>query len=139
MIWLSAMPTALRLSRYSAVVVRDHRVEVVVAARELQHDQHGVLLLLRCRHSYASSCPFDPVSAELIFARRHDQLQHLGGALGGVLGVRVAVPADLAPLLRLLGQLLLGVGADLDRAQQVEAAVDQLLRRRACPAPSAGR
>ncbi len=42
--------------------------------------------------------------------------------------VRVAVPSNLAPFFRLGKQLLLGVGADLDRADLVQAAIDQLLR-----------
>ena len=42
--------------------------------------------------------------------------------------VRAAVaPGNLAPLVGLGEQLLLGVGVDLDRTQQIEAAVDQLL------------
>src|SRR5689334_9392431 len=65
--------------------------------------------------------------AELILSRCDDQLQHFSGMLICDLCIRVTVPSDLAPFLRLGKQLLLGVGANLHRADLVEAAIDELL------------
>src|SRR4051794_39109332 len=42
-------------------------------------------------------------------------------------GVRVTIPSNLTPFLRLGKQLLLGVGTDLDRSDLVEATIDELL------------
>src|SRR6266568_6144784 len=64
---------------------------------------------------------------ELILSGRDDQLQHLAGAGVGLLSIGFAIPADLAPLLGLRGQLLPGVVADYQGAQEVEATLDQLV------------
>ena len=53
-------------------------------------------------------------------------MQHLAGAGVGLLGIGFAIPADLAPLLGLRGQLLPGVVADYQRAQEVEAALGKV-------------
>src|ERR1700751_4234149 len=65
--------------------------------------------------------------AELILSGGDDQLQHFGGALVRDFRVRLVVPSDLAPFLGLSNQLLLGVSPDLDRADLVQAAIDELL------------
>src|SRR5213593_3249507 len=65
---------------------------------------------------------------ELILSRRHDQLQHLANTLVSGLGSRLTIPAELAPRFGLIEELTPGVGADLNRAQQIQTPLDQLLR-----------
>ena len=65
---------------------------------------------------------------KLIFSGRHDQLQHLADALVSVLGIRLILPADLAPLLGLIEEFLPRFGTHLHRPQEVQTPIDQLLR-----------
>src|SRR5262249_30027434 len=92
------------------VGVRDDRVEIVVAARELDNDQHGVLLhrrhlaFLRSRQSFCVTRIDTRASPQSVAADRTYVWCRLA--------VSRRVPSDLAPFLRLLDQLLLCVGAD---------------------------
>src|SRR3984893_9217032 len=120
-------PDCLPVVAVQRVVIWDHRIQIVVPARELENHYYRVFLRrLGCWHGLPP-CLIDTSLRELILSGRDDQLQHLAGALVSELGVGVAVPADLAPRLRLGGQLLLGVVTDYHRTQQVKAPVDQLV------------
>ena len=96
------------------VVVGDDRIQVVVAAGQLQNNHAWVI----CCHSVLLPISSLSMSGELVFAGGDDQLQHLPDMLVGDLRFAV-VPGNLAPFIGLRQQLFFGVGADLDRAQQV--------------------
>src|SRR5258708_32572658 len=74
------------------VVVRDDRVEIVVAARELDNEQHGVLL--NRRHLGSSADVRAVVSRELIVAVRHNQVHKYDGMYECPLAIRRQIPTD---------------------------------------------
>ena len=127
-------PDRLAIVPVQRIVVRDHRVEIVVAARELQDDQHGILLAALPTYLVPPIRSDVLLSGELIFARRDDQLQHFARRAGRRSACAVVVPADLAPLLAPASVSSFLVSAPTStgpsRSRQL---VDQLLRRLSVP------
>ena len=67
---------------------------------------------------------------ELILSRRHDQLQHLANTLVSVLGIRLTIPADLAPRFGLIEEFTPGVMKPAPPSLTTRPASRQGLRRR---------
>src|SRR4029453_7354533 len=101
------------------VGIGDDRIEVIIASSELENNQDWIF-------TGASHCDCLLRLGKLIFARGHDQLQELGHPGRGGLDVLSSVPAKIAAFFAKTNQPVTGSLGDLQRPEQVEAAIHDL-------------